>query len=184
VLIGACASLFAVRSLLVSAGLGTSALGWRTRGFKRLSRRPVLVPIHTFFYNALRACLVRTEDPDERGTHGRRPEFSRQEDDDPDFIDFAYFRFRNRDALSVSGRAITLNALTVIAVHALLSFFSHCHLRWAKSCFEFCRFYPGTVGPAPAGRGTKGTHRYRKDADPWSRPPIVKKRALTRTNPG
>ncbi len=98
VIIGACASLFAVAFLLGTAK-GTSG---------------TMHYAHAYY---------RTEDPDERGKHGAGLNFPSEEDDEPDFIDFAYFAFVIGMTFQVSDVAITSKRIRRLSlVHALLSF--------------------------------------------------------------
>jgi uncharacterized membrane protein len=123
VLIGACASLFAVAFLLGTAK-GTS--GARLGEHVGLAAFTVVLSwflIHTVFTMHYAHAYYRTEDPDERGRHGSGLNFPGEEDDEPDFIDFAYFAFVIGMTFQVSDVAITSKLIRRLSlVHALLSF--------------------------------------------------------------
>jgi Predicted membrane protein len=123
VLFGACASLFAVAFLLGTAkGTGGARLG----GHVFLAAITVVLSwflIHTVFSMHYAHSYYRTEDPDEHGRHGAGLNFPGDEDDEPDFLDFAYFAFVIGMTFQVSDVAITSKLIRRLSlVHALLSF--------------------------------------------------------------
>jgi uncharacterized membrane protein len=123
VLIGACASLFAVAFLLGTAK-GTS--GRVLAEHVALAAFTVIHSwflIHTVFTMHYAHSYYRTEDPDERAKHGAGLNFPGEEDDEPDFVDFAYFAFVIGMTFQVSDVAITSKLIRRLSlVHALLSF--------------------------------------------------------------
>jgi uncharacterized membrane protein len=123
VLIGACASLFAVAFLLGTAkGTSGARLGEHV-GLAAFTVVHSWFLIHTVFTMRYAHAYYRTEDPDERGRHGAGLNFPGEEDDEPDFIDFAYFAFVIGMTFQVSDIAITSKLIRRLSlVHALLSF--------------------------------------------------------------
>jgi uncharacterized membrane protein len=123
VLFGACASLFAVAFLL---GTAKGTAGARLGGHVVLAAITVVLSwflIHTAFAMHYTHAYYRTEDPDERGRHGAGLNFPGDEDDEPDFLDFAYFAFVIGMTFQVSDVAITSRLIRRLSlVHALLSF--------------------------------------------------------------
>jgi uncharacterized membrane protein len=123
VLFGACASLFAVAFLL---GTAKGTAGARLGGHVVLAAITVVLSwflIHTVFAMHYTHAYYRTEDPDERGRHGAGLSFPGDEDDEPDFLDFAYFAFVIGMTFQVSDVAITSKLIRRLSlVHALLSF--------------------------------------------------------------
>jgi uncharacterized membrane protein len=123
VLVGACASLFAVAFLLGTAkGTGGSRLAEHVA----LAAFTVIDSwflIHTVFTMHYAHSYYRREDPDERGKHGAGLNFPGEEDSEPDFLDFAYFAFVIGMTFQVSDVAITSKLIRRLSlVHALLSF--------------------------------------------------------------
>jgi uncharacterized membrane protein len=123
VLIGACASLFAVAFLLGTAkGTSGARLGEHV-GLAAFTVVDSWFLIHTVFTMHYAHAYYRTEDLDERGRHGAGLNFPGEEDDEPDFIDFAYFAFVIGMTFQVSDIAITSKLIRRLSlVHALLSF--------------------------------------------------------------
>jgi uncharacterized membrane protein len=123
VLIGACASLFAVAFLLGTAkGTSGARLGEHV-GLAAFTVVHSWFLIHTVFTMHYAHAYYRNEDPDERGRHGAGLNFPGEEDDEPDFIDFAYFAFVIGMTFQVSDVAITSKLIRRLSlVHALLSF--------------------------------------------------------------
>jgi uncharacterized membrane protein len=123
VLIGACASLFAVAFLLGTAkGTSGARLGEHV-GLAAFTVVDSWFLIHTVFTMHYAHAYYRTEDPDERGRHGAGLNFPGEEDDEPDFIDFAYFAFVIGMTFQVSDVAISSKLIRRLSlVHALLSF--------------------------------------------------------------
>jgi uncharacterized membrane protein len=123
VVVGACASLFAVAFLLGTAK-GTG--GTRLAEHVALAAFTVVHSwflIHTIFALHYAHSYYRSEDPDERGKHGAGLNFPGDEDDEPDFLDFAYFAFVIGMTFQVSDVAITSKLIRRLSlVHGLLSF--------------------------------------------------------------
>jgi uncharacterized membrane protein len=123
VLVGACASLFAVAFLLGTAkGTGGARLGEHV-GLAALTVVCSWFLIHTVFTMHYAHAYYRSEDPDERGKHGAGVNFPGDEEDEPDFLDFAYFSFVIGMTFQVSDVAITSKVIRRLSlVHAMLSF--------------------------------------------------------------
>jgi uncharacterized membrane protein len=122
VLVGACASLFAVAFLLGTAKGTTGARLGEHVGLAAFTVVHSWFLIHTVFTMHYAHAYYRT-DPDERGRHGAGLNFPGEEDDEPDFIDFAYFSFVIGMTFQVSDVAITSKLIRRLSlVHALLSF--------------------------------------------------------------
>ena len=123
VLIGACASLFAVAFLLGTAkGTSGARLGEHV-GLAAFTVVHSWFLIHTVFTMHYAHAYYRTEDPDGRGKHGAGLNFPGEEDHEPDFVDFAYFAFVIGMTFQVSDVAITSKRIRRLSlVHALLSF--------------------------------------------------------------
>jgi uncharacterized membrane protein len=123
VLGGACASLFAVAFLLGTAkGTGGARLGEHV-GLAALTVVCSWFLIHTVFTMHYTHAYYRSEDPDEHGNHGAGLDFPGEGDDEPDFLDFAYFAFVIGMTFQVSDVCITSKLIRRLSlVHALLSF--------------------------------------------------------------
>jgi uncharacterized membrane protein len=123
VLVGACASLFAVAFLLGTAkGTSGARLGEHV-GLAAFTVVHSWFLIHTVFTMHYAHAYYRAEDPDERGRHGAGLNFPGEDDCEPDFLDFAYFSFVIGMTFQVSDVAITSQLIRRLSlVHALLSF--------------------------------------------------------------
>jgi uncharacterized membrane protein len=123
VLVGACASLFAVAFLL---GTAKGTAGTRLAEHVGLAALTVVCSwflIHTMFTMHYTHAYYRSVDPDEGGKHGAGVNFPGDEDDEPDFLDFAYFSFVIGMTFQVSDVSITSKLIRRLSLlHAMLSF--------------------------------------------------------------
>jgi uncharacterized membrane protein len=123
VLVGACASLFAVAFLL---GTAKGTAGTRLAEHVGLAALTVVCSwflIHTMFTMHYTHAYYRSVDPDEDGKHGAGVNFPGDEDDEPDFLDFAYFSFVIGMTFQVSDVSITSKLIRRLSLlHAMLSF--------------------------------------------------------------
>jgi uncharacterized membrane protein len=123
VLIGACASLFAVEFLLSTAKGTPGTTVAQHVGLAALTVICSWFLIHTVFTMHYAYAYYGNVDPEMPGKHGGGLNFPGDEQEDIEFLDFAYFSFVIGMTFQVSDVAITSKRIRRLSlVHALLSF--------------------------------------------------------------